>query len=244
MKKLIFFLTLLTLLLVAKTSVAADNELPPGLTDRGPLTKITFIHYRHPEARPSGVTKNKSAGCYSFLAKGARWKNPENYELNLSGTTLSPDFVQNVFSQGVVEWEKYGGPDIFGAGAVNNSAPYDTSWTDGRNVAVFGNYLDNRVIAVTTVWGYFYGPLSTREILEWDMLFNNVYRWGDAKLDDPTVMDLQNIATHELGHSAGMNDLYNTCTLETMYGYSGYGETIKRDLNLGDQAGIKALYGY
>jgi len=56
-------------------------------------------------------------------------------------------------------------------------------------------------------------------------------------------MDTQNIATHELGHAAGMGDLYETtAALETMYGYSTEGETSKRDLYFGDIAGIQNLY--
>ena len=75
------------------------------------------------------------------------------------------------------------------------------------------------------------------------MLFNTYYPWGDAVASGSSVMDLQNIATHELGHSAGMDDLYSTsCNLETMYGYSTEGETIKRTLNAGDIKGIQALY--
>jgi predicted Zn-dependent protease len=60
-------------------------------------------------------------------------------------------------------------------------------------------------------------------------------------------MDLQNIATHELGHGFGLADLYNTQSqtqiLQTMYGYASLGETMKRDLASGDIAGIRALYG-
>jgi hypothetical protein len=244
MKKLVFFLTILGLLMAVKATVAAKDESAAKLSDRGPLTKITFIHYRESQARPSGVTKGKAATCYSYLAKGAKWKTTEDYELNLSGASLSPSFVQEVFDKSTAEWEKYGGLGIFGVGEINNFAPYKTDWVDNFNTVVFGNYPDNRVIAVTTVWGYFSGPPSTRQLVEWDMLFNNQYTWGNADDSGSAVMDLQNIATHELGHSAGMADLYNTCTLETMYGYSGFGETAKRDLNLGDQTGIKALYGY
>ena len=56
-------------------------------------------------------------------------------------------------------------------------------------------------------------------------------------------MDLQNILTHELGHCAGMGDLYQTDAIEeTMFGYSDEGETYKRDLYKGDIAGVTNLY--
>jgi len=56
-------------------------------------------------------------------------------------------------------------------------------------------------------------------------------------------MDFPNIATHELGHSFGLNDLYTDgCSTQTMYGYADYGEIDKRDLEDGDIQGIWELY--
>ena len=57
-------------------------------------------------------------------------------------------------------------------------------------------------------------------------------------------MDVQNIATYEFGHWAEVADLYNSAdSLLTMYGYSGYGVTIQRNLGLGDKMNIQAVYG-
>lgn len=81
------------------------------------------------------------------------------------------------------------------------------------------------------------------------MVFDDEYTWGDAgptsetELGDTSIMDLQNIATHEFGHAAGLDDLYeSSCSEETMYGYAEAGETKKRTLNDGDIAGITELY--
>ena len=75
------------------------------------------------------------------------------------------------------------------------------------------------------------------------MLMNDDYVWGDSSVDGSAVMDLQNIFTHELGHWAGMGDLYEAGAVEeTMYGYSGAGETKKRDLYYGDIDGITKMY--
>lgn len=230
-------------LFLASFPVSAQKweDRPNGLDERGPLTKITFIHYKKGAAKPSGVGKSKGEACYTFLSKGAKWKDDENFEINPTNSSLNDGFVKEAMDSGVAEWEKYGGTAIFGNSSINTSAIYNDSIYDGRNVAAFGDYSPG-VIAVTTVWGYFYGPPQTRELIEWDMLFNTYYQWGDATVDH-SLMDLQNIATHELGHSAGLGDLYNTsCGEETMYGYSTWGETEKRDLNAGDIAGIKKLY--
>jgi len=55
-------------------------------------------------------------------------------------------------------------------------------------------------------------------------------------------MDFENIATHELGHAAGMGHPSDSCTEETMYRFADFGEIKKQTLEAGDIAGIKALY--
>lgn len=242
-KKLIISITVIALFLILSFPALAKNktERPKGLEDKGPLTKITFIHYKKGHARPdwAGKPKKKDSACYKFLAKGAKWKTTEDYLINPD--SLDPEFVNSAVNAGVDEWETYGGGDIFGEGSLDNSANYNNGDKDEVNTLSFGTY-DEGVIAVATIWGYFSGPPGLRELVEWDILFNDYYVWGNGEAN-PALMDLQNITTHELGHSAGMDDLYETsCTEETMYGYSDYGETKKRDLNPGDIIGIQELY--
>lgn len=227
---------------VLPASAQNSYEGPKGLDDRGPLTKVTFIHYKKGYGKPSGITKGKpSTSCYTYIANGAKWKTVENYAVNPSGSQLPKSEVLSALNSGVTEWERYGG-NIFGNGAADYTANYENGYNE-KNEVSFGPDSEG-IIAETTVWGYFYGPPKTRELVEWDMKLNTYYTWGDVVYTNNTsLMDLQNIATHELGHSAGMGDLYNTvCNQETMYGYSYNGETIKRDLNKGDIAGIQALY--
>ena len=232
-----FFLSLL--LLFPVYPVQAQNS--SHAEDKGPLSKITFIHYKKNFAKPAPDAIKASKGtCYSYIASGAKWKTTEGYIVNPTGSNLDSNFVTQTIDNGVAQWEMYGGSNIFGTSSSDLTA---VTGFDNKNVVNFGPYSDNNAIAVTTVWGYFSGDPATREIVEWDMLFNNFYQYGNAAVNGSSVMDLQNIATHELGHSAGMGDLYNTsCSSETMFGYSGYGETIKRDLNTGDIQGIKKLY--
>ena len=108
---------------------------------------------------------------------------------------------------------------------------------DFVNAIDFGDYSDDKVIAVTSVW---YTPKG-RQIVEFDIRFNTRFSWGDAESDK---MDLQNIATHELGHSIGLADIYSTaCSAVTMYGYSDYGEIQKRTLEQPDITGLQKMYG-
>jgi len=232
----------LFLFLTAVPALAKEN-LPKGLENRGPLTKITLIHYRKGYGKPDGVGKPKKppkdSACYTYLSKGAKWKTTEDYLVNpTNNDDMDQNFVKNAVDAGVTAWEEHGG-EIFGQGYIDTSASYSENY-DENNTTSFTN-LDPGIIGVATVWGFFSGPPKYREIVGWDIRFNDYYDWGDGV--NPNLMDLQNIATHELGHAAGMGDLYDVkCNQETMYGYSEYGEIIKRDLNPGDIAGIQGLY--
>ena len=98
-------------------------------------------------------------------------------------------------------------------------------------------------IAVAIIWGYFSGNPAWRELVEWDMIFDDVdFDWSAS--GEAGKMDFENIATHELGHAVGLGDLYNDeCSEQTMYGWSTEGDISKRDLADGDISGIQALYG-
>jgi len=235
-------LVLLALFAWALPTMAKDR--PKGLTDRGPLTKITFIHYKKGYAKPpwAGGGKNESK-CYGFLSKGAKWKNLEPYFMNPKNDDGMPaSFVESAITEGVTEWETYGG-NIFGAGSLSTGYGFNNGDLDYKNTTSFGSYPDDGVIAVANVWGYFYGPPSTRELVEWDMLFDDGdFDWSAEADGVAGKMDFLNIATHEIGHAAGMGHPSDGCTEETMYRFAGAGEIKKRDLNAGDVAGVKELY--
>jgi len=190
--------------------------------------------YRKGEARTSARTP-KAPKCYGFLASGARWKNTEPYVT---------DIVSTANESSLETWDSQVAFDIFGtqdAGASVDGA--DTSAPDDKNELYYGEISDPGVIGVTIVWGYFGGPPQNRRLIEWDMVLDNAdFSWGDTTLDS-TVMDYQNILTHELGHAAGLNDQYSSyCTEATMYGYATEGETKKRDLAPADVTGVRELY--
>lgn len=182
---------------------------------------------------------------YDLLGKGVKWKTtPVSYVIDPDNPDgLSEVFVANAIYLGAEEWDAHTGAELFNDEyTIDYSASWDSDSPDGRNEVLFGDYPRTGVIAVTVVWGYFSGPPGRREIIEFDIMFDIDFTWGDSTELVDAVMDLQNIATHEFGHGAGLDD-YNLCELETMYGYSDYGETIKRDLYTGDITGIQKLYG-
>jgi len=176
---------------------------------------------------------------------------PVNIEVNPTNPNgLDAEFVLSAIGMAAEEWDdgEYSGwggvtDELFSNEiTITYEKDYDDlAWSKpgGSNTIVFGNYPTANVIAVTIIWY----SRATRTIIEFDMALDTDFTWGNAD-NDPKVMDLQNIVTHELGHGIGLNDLYLTAAYrETMYGYAGEGETIKRSLHVGDQAGITKLYG-
>jgi hypothetical protein len=230
---------------------AGGDKVPPGLRKIPPgLEKIVFIHYKKEHVKPDRPAKPEKPGkpsaeasCYDFMGRGVQWKDED---LPIS-CVIDPDLA-NAIDLSAIEWEKVTQATLFDFKSFDTGD--DLSWDgdpgdepDGFNEMLFGDYPDDRVIAVTVVWGYFSGPPSIRKIFEFDILFNLDYQWGDAG-ENPSLMDLQNIATHEIGHGLGLADIYEDgCSDVTMYGYSDYGETDKRTLADPDITGIQELYG-
>ncbi|MFH1503165.1 MAG: matrixin family metalloprotease [Candidatus Diapherotrites archaeon] len=189
-------------------------------------------------------TEPDTSSCYGFLSKGAKWKSVENYIVNTNNEDgLSEGFITGNLADSIVKWETAANYDILGTGSsTNETLVADFYTTDNKNEVYFDDLGASDTIAFTVVWGIFGGRPSNRELVEWDMVFNDNFIWGDATINS-SVMDFENIATHELGHAVGMDDLYNSaCSDQTMYGYSWNGDISKRDLASGDIAGIRALY--
>lgn len=191
-----------------------------------------------------GSTEPDTSSCYGFLAKGAKWKSVESYIVNPANTEgLGYTFVINNLATDIGKWEAVAGADILGVGSSTKEILVaDTVATDDKNEVYFADVDYEGAIAITIVWGIFGGPPFARELVEWDQVYDDVdFDWSAS--GEAGKMDFENIATHELGHSVGMGDLYTSeCLEQTMYGYAGYGETKKRSLESGDITGVKTLY--
>lgn len=159
--------------------------------------------------------------CYAFLS-GARpkWNWVEDYFYG------SSDLAQPI-AEAVAIWEGATSGDIFGNASAGNS-----TWGayDQKNVVVYGNYSDPDVLGVTRIW------FKAKNIYEYDIMLDTDYFPSGS-------FDLETVVLHELGHAAGLGDLYDAvCSSEVMYGYLGKGE-IRTTLRSGDTIGIQTLYG-
>ena len=257
-----YFLPILILGLLAPAAAAQPRgfTLPPQAQEIVPgayylgrskdrtgkiVDGIAFVHPRGAEAKggrkPGG--QGKESPCYSLLASGARWKSVENYFVGTDNADgLNKPAIEGDIALGLSLWEQAAGMAIFGGQIVGSVDGVDTTQPDDKNEFLFGPIDEPNVIAVTITWGIFSGPPFARELVEWDMVFNDAdFLWGTAD-QDTGVMDFLNIFVHEAGHAAGLGHPSLTCTEETMYAYAEEDETKKRDLNPGDVAGIQALY--
>jgi|SRR3989344_2390789 len=245
-----FLITLVSLLVISMVVVSASMLIPandkgkengkapensPVIDENWELERVDFIHYVGPPANAGKPPKTET--CYKLF--GVKWKSlPVSYVINPSNSGLDEGFVTSAISTSAETWDTSTISELF-----NNVYSIDYTATYGVqnfvNALDFGDYPDDRVIAVTSVW---YTPVG-RRIVEFDIRFNTRFSWGDADVDS-SKMDLQNIAVHELGHGVGLADIYSTtCSDVTMYGYSTEGETKKRSLETPDITGLQKMYG-
>ncbi|MHA2038876.1 MAG: matrixin family metalloprotease [Promethearchaeota archaeon] len=193
--------------------------------------------------------------CYGFIAKGAKWKTIEDYIVDpANGAGLNDTFISSNLAADIDKWEDAADGtmndsyimDIIGDEITGTVDGADLISPDDKNEVLFGDIDDPVAIAVTVVWGIFRGPPAGRELVEWDMVYDDWdFDWSEdcESYDCTNKMDFENIATHELGHTFGLADLYeDACSEETMYGYAVDGETSKRTLEAGDITGVFELY--
>ena len=235
------------------------RQINPGVFDLGTSfdhnEKVQGLAILHPRPAVSQSKPNYKPGgassCYGFIANGRRWRETEGYYLDpVNSDGYSSAEVLYDISAGMSTWDGQVSFSIFGNNLGNLVDGMDSSATDGKNEIMFGDIQEPGTIGVTIVWYTVGGPPSSRRIVEFDMMFEDPdFNWGNAGatnesvLGDTNFMDFANISAHELGHAAGMGDVYDpSCSEQTEYGYGQEGETKKRTLNAADIAGIISLY--
>ena len=227
--RILFVSLVLASLVLSMTGIpvaASQPNTPPN------IEKVTFIHYVKPSDHSRPIWDDTMED-FRLITGGVKWFGTISYEVNPAGSGLGPEAVRSSLETSSETWDSQTSFELFALPTVTSetSIGYDST-----NRVIWGA-LDPGVIAVTYLW---YNP-ATKEIVEFDMVFNTNYAWSTTGASN--AMDLQNIATHEFGHN-GLGDLRPPKDQAlTMYAYSGLGETIKRTLGTGDILGIQKLYG-
>jgi len=156
------------------------------------------------------------------------------YSINATG---GPYGSSKTIQASMQTWTNVPGADLtFSYAGTTSSSAWGEN--DGKNIVCFGNIAESGVLAQNILW---YNS-STGQTLDSDVEFNTNFPWGTD--GSSNSYDVQNVGTHELGHSVGLADLYGAADSEkTMYGYSATGETKQRTLDQDDINGINYLYG-
>ncbi|HJQ94038.1 MAG TPA: matrixin family metalloprotease [Candidatus Thermoplasmatota archaeon] len=189
--------------------------------------------YKHADEKVKGngpvPSVDAATDCPSTKYVKAGWK-------WLAPYSAFADQHASIFSASGNAWDAETGADIFG-GITSGSGPAGV--LDERNQISFVNLGGGSTIAVTTTW-YFRG---SGQAVESDAQYNTAFPWSTS--GEAGKMDVQNIATHEIGHTLGLNHPKGGGSISclTMYAYADYGETQKRTLGDGDILGIEAIYG-
>lgn len=177
----------------------------------------------------------------------AGWKLPANWEYNLNPSSLpgnigTKDLV-TIAANSIKTWQ------LQTNGTITVNRGSDTLTTkasrDFKNIIAWGR-TSGTALAVSYIW---YQNGVAQEI---DTIFNKNFSWYWS---DPSqwpngqtcaysgVYDAQNILTHELGHTFGLDDMKTSNYADnTMYGYGSKEETKKNTLTSGDIAGMETIY--
>jgi hypothetical protein len=209
--------------------------IPSASASKNVIKEKTFITYVDPIGTPGSDTYN----VYEY--SGVHWKPGTivTYSVNTKG---APSGALNAVKKAFETWDAAVSAEVFNDNVAVASSKLVGNKYDGKNVISWGR-LQTGIIAQTTTWYY----TSTNEIVEVGMVFNTLYRWGiDPNPNDNikiNAFDVQNIATHEAGHTLMLLDLYvPEASQLTMYGYGAYGQTYAQTLGAGDISGIQYIY--
>ena len=217
---------------------------------------------KHKHFNRTHVHKRNVIECGAPIAVGARWKTTRGYyshPINRGGMTT--DEIILATEEAVDTWrcvfrelhmEPFG-PLLGVILDEDEDSAIDFQTPTGDNHIAFGSLKlpdgdEDSTLAITVTHGRYGGHHSSRYIAEFSTIFNDFYLFADcaavgSECRKSGAIDYQSIATHELGHAGGLDDLYSSnCIENTMYWSAKPGEINKRTLTEDDINSMKDLY--
>lgn len=197
---------------------------------------------------------------YKLFRGGVKWsETPVRYYVDLDLTGVpDPDDALEAIKASTEEWDTHTSADLFECVANTSiifDEPGDLEEFYKKNTVSWASFaalgLPGDAVAVNVVWFWVMvspGGVTGRvlNLAEFHIINNSDLLWAVNASDiiKGNQFDVQNVITHEFGHSLFLDDLYMPPASElTMLGYTAIGETKKRNLGLGDILGLQALYG-
>jgi len=188
---------------------------------------------------PMGYPPQQNA-CYDFV----EWKlfGPMDFVLNPKNNSfMTEEEKVNFALQAMGEWELYN-EYIFGNLTVDYN-PKPAYVGDGKNMISFSPYPSPPEDFIAITYRFSYKVDGKDYMAEADIEFNSYFYFGNY-LEDANFYDFQGILTHEIGHAAALNDLYDkSCYGQTMYWADSKSDSYnERTIEAGDKYGIYLLY--
>jgi hypothetical protein len=205
---------------------------------KAPKATLIDVHVFKGAAKPGGGgsanCSNAGAETDAFATTGWVVAGATTASLNAStvpaGLTGAPAALQTSFNA----WP--GAPHI----SVTTGTP-TTKPTANHSYELMWGRTSGSSLAITYTWRWSNGEVES------DTIFNKGVPWfiadaeGDGCIETTAKYDVANIATHEFGHTYGL-DHPSGARFATMYAYGYTGETLKRSPAQGDVIGIRSLY--
>ena len=217
--------------IVSWTDTMIVAKVPGGISSYFKPDKTGNIRIIKNDGTPSDNYGNFRV-TYSY--NGARWPGSSvTYKINPNTPDTAGELA--AVKAAANKWNNAGSNFGFEYGGLSNKTAVSK---DGENSIIWVNYDTGSIARTTTYWNM----ADFNTIIENDLEFNDLtHDWGtDGSL---TRMDVQTIATHELGHFLGFADMYGSADdVKIMNGYGTEG-IIKRKLTKDDISGIKGIYG-
>jgi len=204
----------------------------------------------------TGIASSDLLPVYKLFRGGVKWLGtPVSYSVNLDG---APDGAFDAIAASAETWDDNTGTELFdydGPTGIVFDEPEDLDVVYFENTVSWASFADLELpedaVAVCKVWFWVMvspsGKVTGRVlgVAEFHIIHNSDFPWAvDAPEVDGGQFDVQNLDTHEFGHTLFLDDLYMPPAGGlTMFGYTALEETKKRDLGLGDILGLQALYG-
>ncbi len=202
------------------------DEIGQPVREQEWVRASTFVNSKQPgnQKKAGGDEIVRNAGdatCYKLM--GPKWRIPNvTYKLD---PTLPTSFLPAI-STAVSSLNNAG---VALRLALNNFS---------ANVVSFGPIAGQGILAQTRVS---YQP-STQTIVSFTLVYNRSFSWSTT--GEVAKFDVQGIGLHEFGHAVGLDHPpASSCNDQTMWFSAGAGETNKRSLEVGDLAGLAAMYG-
>ena len=197
------------------------------------------------DIRVYNASGQKSNPYPNYIIFGTYWKEGYDHEVKWPKPAMGEGYFVNENCSDVTNeriaieaamntWNNAGADFEF---LCVGSTSKDIAEQDEYNIIAW-NDLD-KYVAVNYTLSF---ATSSGEARDGDIIFNTDYTWSTT--GEAGKYDIQNVATHELGHTLLLTDLYGEADKEkTMYGDADKGETKKRLLHPDDILGILYLYG-